>query len=1190
MKKLLLILLLITNTISYSQVDLLNNRLSDISFSTGSIDSMFEMDIDEDGDLDVVFGSFTSGKIGWYDNLDGQGTFSNLKIIYSETIYNNPERISSLVPADIDNDGDKDLIVAAFDTDTIFWLENLNNGAFSPKQVIMSNLSSPITMFIEDIDGDTLLDIVLAYDYDELAWLKNINGQGNFAVPNDIDLSMINIDSVYAADLDSDGDNDIIANTSSTDNYVKIVWFENTDNLGTFGNRQEVYTFLPEPNYSIVSEVHAADIDNDSDQDIIFAINNELKWLENTDGQGDFTTDHPIYFIGNRERFNHLDIKDVDNDGDLDIASVASEHQALDDVRIHENNGVGAFGVDLVDDFTYGPINIQIADINNDGLQDLITGSSFIRWYSRNNDESFSAQKEISKYWSRPSYPSIKDIDNDEDLDIICVINERIVSYDNTNGLGDMGLQKVIGRVYGEAELKTADINGDSYEDLYVIHGNSTLEWYSNDTQGSFDGPIFIDNTGYHSPTAGDIDGDGDLDIVYYKNNNNTASFGYYINTNGQGNFSAPVNISLLVNSRGVNELILSDIDGDTDLDIIYAINDGSGYGKIAWFENTDGLGNFGSQNIITSDPSNKVITADIDSDGDLDIVSFSSEDELVEWYENTDGQANFSSGQIIDNTSFSFRPREMTLEDIDHDGDLDVIIASRNNATLFWYEHLNGIGDFDSNPNVMSTDIDGTNFVTTGDLNGDDISDIVTTADEDNHAISWYKNNGLLTNRIRGTVLYDQDNNGCDTNDFVVQNARVKTTNGTEIIETFTYQNGFYQLFPEQEGEYTTEVISLSPYFSTNPSQYVDTFSGVNNTLEADFCIQATDVINDVSITILPTRNARPGFIVTYVATFHNEGTTVLDGSIDIDFNDTKLEFINSSEETASQTNGVLTFNYLDFQPFETRSIELIFQVLPPPIVEIDEVLEFTATIYPINGDETEENNIFSLQQTVIGSYDPNDITVIEGDQILIDQTDDYLHYIIRFQNTGTASAINVTIENILHQNLDWNTLSLEAISHPYTVQIRNENEVSFTFENINLPDSTSNEPESHGFISYKIKPKPAIEIGEIMTNYADIFFDFNPAIRTNTVSTEVVDEILGVTENTAFTFQVYPIPTTDVLYIESNQQISSIRIYNVIGSNVSKSNSTNTIDISHLKSGMYFLEASTAQGKSTIKKIIKK
>ena len=179
------------------------------------------------------------------------------------------------------------------------------------------------------------------------------------------------------------------------------------------------------------------------------------------------------------------------------------------------------------------------------------------------------------------------------------------------------------------------------------------------------------------------------------------------------------------------------------------------------------------------------------------------------------------------------------------------------------------------------------------------------------------------------------------------------------------------------------------------------------------------------------------------------------------------------------------------------------------PPTVNIGEEIVFTLEGTHSSQEETPEDNTFVLTQTTIGSYDPNDKTVLEGQQIAIADIDNYLHYVVRFQNTGTASAINVRIEDVLDANLDWSTFSPIAMSHDGTVEITDDNHVAFLFNNINLPHEDADAEGSNGYISFKIKPKSDTPVGTIIKGKAAIYFDFNPPIITNEVTTEIVDEI---------------------------------------------------------------------------------
>ncbi len=446
------------------------------------------------------------------------------------------------------------------------------------------------------------------------------------------------------------------------------------------------------------------------------------------------------------------------------------------------------------------------------------------------------------------------------------------------------------------------------------------------------------------------------------------------------------------------------------------------------------------------------------------------------------------------------------------------------------------------------------------------------------------------LNNQIIGNIKLDLNNNGCDNSDFPLSNLMVVAESSVDTLATLTQNNGNY-LLHTNEGNYSTKIISTLPsYYRVDPSSQTTSFTGFDNTFTANFCVEPIQTANDVNISLIPPTEARPGFNATYQIVYKNVGTTQLSGNIVLEFDETKLNFLTASETLNTQTSNSLTFDYSNLKPFETKKIELEFNVFVPPIVNIDDILNFTATINPITGDFTPNDNIFELNQTVIGSFDPNDIAVLEGDQILLQDAGKYLHYRIRFQNTGTASAINVVVKNILDANLDWSTLQLESLSHDNRVVIINGNELEFIFENIDLPDSTTDEPNSHGFIVYKIKPKADIALGDIIPNKADIFFDFNLPIVTNIVSTEIVNNTLAIHENTLLNFSVYPVPTENILSIKSKTEINKVEIYNKLGQLIIKKEKENKINISNLAQGLYFVKVEDVDGNFGIKKIVKK
>lgn len=232
---------------------------------------------------------------------------------------------------------------------------------------------------------------------------------------------------------------------------------------------------------------------------------------------------------------------------------------------------------------------------------------------------------------------------------------------------------------------------------------------------------------------------------------------------------------------------------------------------------------------------------------------------------------------------------------------------------------------------------------------------------------------------------------------------------------------------------------------------------------------------------------------------------------------------------------------------------------------------------------------------QDNIGSYDPNDkrafVDGVETTDYLLPGTE-RMTYQIRFQNTGTDTAFTVLIEDELPAALDVTTFHLENYSHPCEIrftpgQAANTQQLSFLFRNILLPDSTTNEPASHGFVKFSIVPKEGLEMGEGINNFADIFFDFNEPVRTNTVALEYnfPNEVRNLNGQEQLV-RVYPNPTSGQISIMITDDLNTpltTSWYNAQGEIIRKNTlweKSNTLDVDGYPAGLYFLRI-TRQGK---------
>ncbi len=293
-----------------------------ISNYAGNITTVFTADIDGDGDIDVLASAGCHSEIIWYENTDGEGSFGNRQIITSDAQY-----ASCVYAADIDADGDIDVISASRDDDKIAWYQNDGNGNFGAQLIISTTNDGGGSVYAADLDGDGDVDVLSgAYWGDKIAWYENIDGNGNFSEEKIISDLVDGVTSVFAIDLDGDVDMDVLS-TSYNDN--KIAWYENTDGNGSFGEQQIIST----SSYG-AADIYSADLDNDGDMDILSASirMDSVVWYENMDGNGNFWKQQIISDLMDGPWSIYA--ADVDNDLDFDILATSYND---DKIAWHEN-------------------------------------------------------------------------------------------------------------------------------------------------------------------------------------------------------------------------------------------------------------------------------------------------------------------------------------------------------------------------------------------------------------------------------------------------------------------------------------------------------------------------------------------------------------------------------------------------------------------------------------------------------------------------------------------------------------------------------------------------------------------------------------------------------------------------------------------------------------------------------------
>lgn len=440
----------------------------------------------------------------------------------------------------------------------------------------------------------------------------------------------------------------------------------------------------------------------------------------------------------------------------------------------------------------------------------------------------------------------------------------------------------------------------------------------------------------------------------------------------------------------------------------------------------------------------------------------------------------------------------------------------------------------------------------------------------------------------ICGTAFLDfNQNNFFDSGEQTMANVAISygVWNGMEYeyLTTLTDDNGQYCLTIPAGYQYLTStyITQGGSTLNTYLSVYVtdDQTSG-----GADFAFYFIENAIDVSVTIGAWGNPVPGFTNGYTVSLTNYGDT--DAMVDVTMywplfmEPTYIWPLNGANGVYNPGTNSVTWANVSVPAMEwtygyVYSATAIGTALGTSV-------NVSANVSVINGDDANlENNNSSIDQIVVGSYDPNNklnfpAGVGEAGEML--PTNDPFTYVINFQNTGTSEAVNIRVEDQLDADLDWSSLEMISASHAYTMQIEN-GEVVWYFNNIMLPDSNTNEELSHGQIIYRIHPVADKPVGTVFENTAYIYFDFNEAIITNTTVNTFVTEIAVNEVDFNQDVLVYPNPTTGLFRVDANSLNNNDRIVifdgtgRVVYNKIVSNNGSRDLEI-NLSSGQYILQ----------------
>ncbi|MFT3910469.1 MAG: hypothetical protein QM737_13675 [Ferruginibacter sp.] len=349
----------------------------------------------------------------------------------------------------------------------------------------------------------------------------------------------------------------------------------------------------------------------------------------------------------------------------------------------------------------------------------------------------------------------------------------------------------------------------------------------------------------------------------------------------------------------------------------------------------------------------------------------------------------------------------------------------------------------------------------------------------------------------MQGKVYNDNNNNGVrDANEPYRANIRISLSNGHF---TTTDNNGSYQILADGIGAYT---LTCNPpnYYAAAPPSYNYNFTSYDTLIVNDFALQATAIVDSVSISVTPQYwAARLGNPMPYDISYENAGTTTLTPTITFNYPNTQLIYDSSSNAAVVNNGTSLQLNATAMVPGDRGSFTAYFHVNVSATIDDSIHVDGMVTAGSATGTDTAVNEIR-------GPFDPNDkfaTPVLTPEQVTAGK---FINYNIRFQNTGNDTAFNVVITDTLSSFLQASSLQVINTSHPCKTTVIG-NAVSFEFINIMLPDSNVNELKSHGYVSFKIKPQSSVVLNTDIPNAANIYFDYNLPVLTNTAITKIAN-----------------------------------------------------------------------------------
>lgn len=444
-----------------------------------------------------------------------------------------------------------------------------------------------------------------------------------------------------------------------------------------------------------------------------------------------------------------------------------------------------------------------------------------------------------------------------------------------------------------------------------------------------------------------------------------------------------------------------------------------------------------------------------------------------------------------------------------------------------------------------------------------------------------------LVPAMISGYVFQDLDTDGVmDSNEPGIGGIALQY--GSQTI--YTDNNGlFYLLLPGDFGDILTLQYDNTVWPTLTTPSSINTSTGFIGSAFFGLNTSAPNYDINGSVSLPPLVCAQSGEIDVMI---NNESNSISSAVIHVT-TDANINMTMAYPMPDNVNGNDLTWNLNNMAPGASQLLRLFFSapdysLMGSPLSTIVDIQTLD-----INGNLISTENIFDTE-ILLCAWDPNQITATPagtGSGNIIDPGTE-IEYLIEFQNTGNAPATDIVVSNALDSDLDYSTFEWIGASHECHPIVNLVNgQLSFEFPQIMLPDSTSDEPNSHGWLRYKVHAQSNLAPGTAIDNTAYIYFDQNPAVVTNTYTHHII--LVGLNETSPTHFNIYPNPAHDEIFITNPMhETVELIIQNAQNAMVKKlrvNNQTSSVSIGDLSPGLYFISLTGADGERHMTRLVK-